>query len=265
MVAEVDVVQRETTFEKSWIDGCFLSKISRSELISLVNEWIEADNKNKYITAINVSKLVMLQKDSKLSDYVLKSSITIGDGISVYLATRLIGNPIPERITGADLMEDLLQLANERGYKVFFLGSTPHVLDKVISKCQAQYPNLNIVGRQDGYFKKDEEYSVVREIASTDPDILLVALGLPQKEYFVDDYIGQLNSSVILPVGGTFDVYGGVKKRAPLWVQKLGIEWLWRSVYDRSRARLVLRSLIPFLQILIVEIFQQRILKRKRV
>jgi N-acetylglucosaminyldiphosphoundecaprenol N-acetyl-beta-D-mannosaminyltransferase len=265
MQNEDTTTNQNVTVEKAWIGDCFVSKISMSELLSLVNEWIEKDQKNKCITAINASKLVMSQKDKKLADYVLNSSINIGDGISIYLATLLIGDPIPERIAGADLMIQLLKLANEHSYKIFFLGSRQDVLERVIDKCQAQYPNVKIAGIRNGYFKKDEKDAVVREIASASPAILLVALGLPQKEYFVADYGGLLNSSVIVPVGGTFDVYAGVKKRAPQWVQRLGIEWLWRSAYDRSRARLVFKSLFPFILILIKEMYRQLILKKRKV
>jgi len=265
MQNEDTTTRQSIAVERAWIGDNFVSKISMSKLLSLVNEWIARGQKNKCITAINASKLIMSQKDKKLSDYILNSSINIGDGISVYLATHLIGDPIPERITGADLMVHLLQLANEHGYKVFFLGARQDVLDRVIDKCQAQYPNIKIAGIRNGYFKKDEENAVVREIASVCPAILLVALGLPQKEYFVADYGDVLNSSVIVPVGGTFDVYAGVKKRAPQWVQRLGIEWLWRSAYDRSRARLVFKSLFPFMLILIKEMYRQRILKKKKV
>ena len=263
MEYETTIEQGEYTVEKSWVDGCFLSKISNSDLIFLVNEWIETRQKNNYITAINVSKFVMMQKDKKMADYVLKSAINIADGFPIYLATHLVGHPIPERITGVAVMEDLLKLADDKGYKVFFLGSKPQVLDQAVNICRAQYPNLNIVGKRNGYFDKNEEESVVREIAGAAPDILLVGMGLPQKEYFIDDYCTRLNASVILPVGGAFDVYAGVKKRAPVWVQKLCIEWLWRSLYDRSRAGLIYKSLVRFSFILAGEILKQRILKRR--
>jgi N-acetylglucosaminyldiphosphoundecaprenol N-acetyl-beta-D-mannosaminyltransferase len=264
MPDEVRKANNKTYVQKTWFGGCFVSKISKSDLLYMVNKWIAQGQKNKYITAINVSKFIMIQKDKKLSDFVLNSEINIADGFPIYLAARMVGDPIPERITGVDLMEDLLQLANNNEYKVYFLGSKPHVLDGVLNKCLSQYPNLKIAGSRNGYFKKDEVDSIVRVIASASPDILLVALGLPQKEYFIDDYGSSLNSSVILPVGGAFDIYAGVKKRAPFWVQKLGIEWLWRSIYDRSRAGLIFKSFISFSFILFSEIFRQRILKKNR-
>ncbi|MCP4665097.1 MAG: WecB/TagA/CpsF family glycosyltransferase [Deltaproteobacteria bacterium] len=250
--------------ERSWIDGCFISKISRSRVLALVSEWIDQGKRNKYITAINVSKLAMMQKDKKLSDFVLNSSITIADGFPIYLATRLTGNPVPERITGVDLMEHLLKLANDKQYTVYLLGSKPRVLNEVTNKLQYLYPDIAIAGSRDGYFRKEEELLVVQEISAARPDILLVALGLPQKEYFIDNHRDQLNAAVILPVGGAFDVLAGFKKRAPQWVQNAGIEWLWRSVYDRSRAALILSNVFSFTRIVITEIIRQRLLGKRR-
>jgi len=256
--------QHGCVIEKSWVDGCFVSKMACSDLLSLMKEWIETRQKNNYITAINVSKFVMMRNDKKMANYILNSAINIADGFPIYIATHLVGDPIPERITGVDLMESLLRLADEHGYRVFFLGSKPHVLDQAVNRCQVQYPKLRIAGARDGYFDKEEEESVVGEIADAAPDILFVGMGLPQKEYFIDDYGSRLNSSVILPVGGAFDVYAGVKRRAPVWVQRLCIEWLWRSLYDRSRAGLIYKSLARFCVILLGEIVKQRLFRRRR-
>ncbi len=246
----------------SYVGNCFVSKITKETTLRLIDNWIRSGKKDHRITAVNVGKLVMLQTDKKLSGYVMGSAVNIADGFPIYLATRLLGDPIPERITGVALMEDLLRLANTNRYSVYFLGSQPQVLKRVVGKCRREYPNLKISGHRHGYFSQDEIRSLVREIACSEPDILFVALGLPQKEYFVDDHGPQLNASVVLPVGGAFDVYAGVKKRAPSWVQKIGAEWLWRSAYDRSRALLVYRSVIPFSFILIKAFFRQRVLKK---
>lgn len=264
MLKKTETINQHVKIEKSWIGNFFISKISKIDLLGIACEWIEKGEKSKYVTAINVSKVVMMQKDKKLSEYVFKSSINIADGFPIYLATHLIGDPIPERITGIDFMEALIQLANNKSYSVFFLGSKPKVLNTVISRCRTQYPDLKIAGSQDGYFEKSEEPQIVQKINSASPDILLVALGLPQKEHFVHDYITRLNATITLPVGGAFDVFAGTKKRAPLWTQSLGIEWLWRAVYDRSRAMLIFKSFLSFSFILISEIYRQRVLVRLR-
>lgn len=251
--------------ERSWIGDCFVSKISKTDLLDLVDEWIGKRDKNHYITAINVSKLVMMQHDNKLADYISNSSINIADGFPIYLAAILLGNPIPARITGVELMEDLLRLSDNKCYRLFFLGSKPQVLEKVITRCRKEFPNLVIAGSRDGYFKKEDEKDIVQHIAKTESDILLVALGIPQKEYFVGEHLKKLNTVVSLPVGGAFDVFAGTKKRAPAWAQRLGMEWLWRSFYDRSRARLIYRSMISFLVIFAKEMYEQRVLGNRRL
>lgn len=247
--------------QKSWIGGCFVSKISKKELLLLIKSWVLNKKKGSYITAINVSKLVMMQKDRKLADCILRSSINIADGAPILLATKLLGNPVSERISGVELMEELLKLASENRFKVYFLGAKQEILSKVIDRCTLQFPSLKIVGRHHGFFTKDREDSLVREIASRSPDILFIALGLPQKEYFIVDHCDKLNTSVILAVGGGFDIYSGIKPRAPHWVQNMGIEWLWRSIYDRSRAKLVYINFLPFIKIILQEMFKQRILR----
>lgn len=252
------------TFERSWIGDCFIDKVSKSSLLSLIDEWIKCGVKNNYIIPLNMGKLSMMQKDKKLAECITNSNINIADGLSMFIATRLIGNPVPERITGIELMIDMLKLANKHKYKIFFLGSKSEVLRIFVDKCKNKYPNINVVGYRDGYFNDSEENTIVSEISASNANIVFIALGMPQKEYFIYEYSDKLNTSVILPVGGGFDVFVGVKKRAPKFIQKCGSEWLWRSLYDKSRMALVLKSLFSFITILSSEIFRQRILGIKR-
>ncbi len=256
-----DIENTET--HKSWLGGCFISKINMSDLLKVIHSWIAEKERGHYITAINVSKLVMMQKDKKLADYILRSSINIADGFPIFLATRLLGNPVPERITGVELMERLLVQANKNKYRVFFLGAKPEILEQVLAKCAVEYPDLMICGSQDGYYDRSKEELVVQQVAASNPDLLLVAMGIPQKEYFIDDYHSELNAVLSLPVGGAFDVYAGVKSRAPAWVQKTGVEWLWRSLYDGSRARLIYKFIPTFFRIFIQELFNQRLSFKK--
>ncbi|MCP4270030.1 MAG: WecB/TagA/CpsF family glycosyltransferase [Candidatus Brocadiaceae bacterium] len=243
---------------KSWLGGCFVSKIDKQGLLNLVYQWVQEKNKGKYITAVNVSKLVMMQKDSKLADYMLNSTINIADGFPIFLGPKLLGNPIPGRITGVELMEDLLVKASKHRYRIFFLGSKQTVLEKMIKRCQLEHPGMIVAGSHDGYFDHDDEVKLVAEIAATEPDILFIALGVPQKEYFVHDHIDRLNTVVCLPIGGAFDVYAGTKVRAPSWAQNIGMEWLWRSFYDRSRAMLIYRSILSFSVIFFKDLWQKK-------
>mgnify|MGYP003806850081 CR=1 FL=1 len=242
--------------------GCFVSCISKRDLLSQICSWIESRECGRYVAAVNVSKIVLLQKDRKLASFMASSSINIADGSPVYYAARLLGSSTIERITGIELMEDLLRLAGQRGFRVFFFGSKQKVLDVVLEKCRRLYPGLTIAGARNGYYTPEEEQIIVREIAASNVDILLVALGLPQKEYFVHDHVRELRCPLILPVGGGFDVFAGIKRRAPRWVQKIGVEWLWRSMYDMSRAKLVKDGFVPFLKIIGRDLYQKGLLKR---
>ena len=249
---------------KTLLGGCFLSHLTLAEIVEQSRLWIENKSKGHYACAINVSKLVSSQKDPKLQSFLQKSAINIADGAPILAATRWVGHPIPERVTGVELMEELLRLADAKGFRVYFFGSSQRVLDKVIARCERDHPGVVVAGRRNGYFSSDEENEIVDEIARANTDVLLVALGVPQKEYFLDDHVSKLNASLSLPVGGAFDVYAGEKKRAPKWVQRFGVEWLWRSAYDFSRARMVLKSALPFLGIVIREIVSKRLSSRKR-
>lgn len=248
---------------KTWLGGCFLSQLSRTEVLARILQWITEGSKGHYVCAINVSKLVASQSDAKLRDFLARSSMNIADGAPILAATRWVDDPIPERVTGVELMDELLFMADQHGFKVYFLGSKQQVLDKVIARCVSEYPGVVVAGARNGYFSSEEEPELVAEIAAANSDILLIALGVPQKEYFLDDHNNELNVSLSLPVGGAFDVYAGTKKRAPNWVQKLGVEWLWRSAYDLSRARMVLKSAFPFVAIVLREIFSQRLTGKK--
>ena len=231
------------------IGGCPLSRVGAEDLVEAVGRWVAAGRECHSISAINVTKLVMMQSDAKLASSILESSATIADGYPVYAALKLLGDPVPERITGVDLLDRLLGLADREGLSLFFFGARQDVLDEVLRRCRAEHPGASIVGSRNGYFEAGEEAGIIQQISDASADLLFLGLGLPQKEHFLADHRKSLNAGVILPVGGGFDVFAGRKRRAPTWAQRLGVEWLWRSIYDLSRARLVLRGLVPFARI----------------
>jgi N-acetylglucosaminyldiphosphoundecaprenol N-acetyl-beta-D-mannosaminyltransferase len=243
---------------RAWLGGCFLSRIGRRELLDLVLEWARAGREARTIIAVHVSKLVTMQRDEKLAQALLSSDVNIADGFPVYAALRLLGDPIPERITGIDLMMDLLALAHRECLSVYFLGARPEVLARTAAICARDYPGARMVGMRDGYFPPEQEREVVKAVAAASPDLLFVGLGFPQKEYFVLDHRANLGAGVVLPVGGGFDILAGMKKRAPGAVQRIGLEWLWRSLYDPSKAGLVRRSFLPFASIVAREFTTRR-------
>ena len=142
---------------------------------------------------------------------------------------------MPERIAGIDIMYKLLQQANESHYRVYFLGAKPEVLRKVIRTVQRDYPGICIAGYRDGYFDKAQEQSVAEGIRNSRADIFFVAISSPKKEKFLRKWRDFINVPVCHGVGGSFDILAGVSKRAPLWMQKCGIEWFYRLIQEPRR------------------------------
>jgi N-acetylglucosaminyldiphosphoundecaprenol N-acetyl-beta-D-mannosaminyltransferase len=187
------------------------------------------------VGVVNAAKVVNMRRDPALRQAVLAADMILADGASIVLASRVLGRSLPERVTGIDLMTRLLQRGNERGYRVFCLGATDDVLDQVAGRIAADYPNLRLVGRRNGYYTPAEEAAVADEIAAAHPDMLFVAMTSPKKELFLARWSARLNVPVCHGVGGAFDVLAGKVKRAPRAWQALGLEWLYRVLQEPGR------------------------------
>ena len=187
------------------------------------------------VGVVNAAKVVNMHRDPALRQAVLTADMILADGASIVIAARVLGQSLPERVTGIDLMTRLLQRGHERGYRVFCLGATDEVLDQVAGRIAADYPNLRLVGRRNGYYTPAEEAAVADEIAAAQPDMLFVAMTSPKKELFLARWSAALNVPVCHGVGGAFDVLAGKVKRAPAAWQALGLEWLYRVLQEPGR------------------------------
>jgi N-acetylglucosaminyldiphosphoundecaprenol N-acetyl-beta-D-mannosaminyltransferase len=185
--------------------------------------------------AINASKLVAMQGDPELRRIVEACELVSADGQSVVWASRLLGDPLPERVAGIDLMYELIALADRRGFRVFIMGATPTVLAQASRRILAEHPGLQLVGTHDGYFSEAEESEVAQEIQDARPDILFVAISSPRKEYWLGRYGRTINVPFIMGVGGAIDVVAGVTQRAPASFQRLGLEWAYRLAQEPRR------------------------------
>jgi N-acetylglucosaminyldiphosphoundecaprenol N-acetyl-beta-D-mannosaminyltransferase len=183
---------------------------------------------------VNVAKIVNMQKDPELRAAVESCDIINIDGAGVVFGGRLLGFSIPERVAGIDLFHQLLDRAHASGRGVFFLGAKADILKQAVEVLRRRYPNLNIAGFHHGYFW-DEEAAVVDEIRQSGADLLFVGLSSPMKEKFIDTWRNDLGVKFAMGVGGTFDVVAGKVRRAPQWMQKLGLEWLFRVIQEPRR------------------------------
>lgn len=217
----------------------------QQELLDDIGQGI-ATRKKRYCMPLNLTKYVMSQSDMKLCEAICNADYVIADGVPIVWLSRRAQVKNVSRITGVDLAESLIQQAAMQGWKLFFLGASPQNLKAAIDRLTKRFGELQIVGQKDGYFEADEVAGIVDQISDCRPDILLLGLGLPQKEYFLHDHLSKLDVGLCLPVGGAFDIWAGAKKRTPKLLQKMGCEWLYRSFYDVSRARLILQNGLRF-------------------
>lgn len=194
------------------------------------------EKKQIHHVVVNAGKIVAMQSDLKLRNSVNSSDLINADGQAVVWASKILGKPLKERVAGIDLMISLVELAYKRNYKIFFFGAKEEVVKQVVDKYSEEYsPNI-IAGYRSGYFKKSNEKDIANQIAKSGANILFVAISSPTKENFLFENKELLNSvNFIMGVGGSFDVVSGKVKRAPLWMQRFGLEWFYRFIQEPNR------------------------------
>jgi N-acetylglucosaminyldiphosphoundecaprenol N-acetyl-beta-D-mannosaminyltransferase len=185
--------------------------------------------------SINAAKLVSMRDDEELREGVNACGLVTADGQSVVWAARVFGVRLPERVAGIDLMERMLAAAAERGYRVYFLGARQQVLETAIARLRQRYPKLVVAGSQHGYFEDSETDEVAAAISGSNPDILFVAMSSPRKEHFLGRLGPSLGAPFAMGVGGSVDVIAGLTRRAPVLLQRLGLEWAYRMAQEPRR------------------------------
>ena len=205
------------------------------ETLSVIANSIK-ENKQIHHVVVNAAKIVALQKDPKLRQSINCCDIINADGQAVVWASRILGKPLKERVAGIDLMKNLVKLAHKKNYKIFFFGGKEEVVSRVVNNYKIKYSENIIAGYRNGYFNKEDEVNIAKQISDSGADILFVAISSPIKENFLYDNKEALRDvNFIMGVGGSFDVVSGLVKRAPLWMQKIGMEWLYRFAQEPRR------------------------------
>jgi N-acetylglucosaminyldiphosphoundecaprenol N-acetyl-beta-D-mannosaminyltransferase len=215
--------------------GCPIDAISMDETISRIEEAIRSKRQIHHVV-VNVAKLVNMQKNAELRASVIGCDIINADGQGVVWAAKLLGENIPERVAGIDLMTRMIDVAACKRYKVYFLGAKEEIVSSVVKKVSDQYGNEMIAGYRNGYFSVEDELDVADGIASSNANILFVAISSPKKEIFLYRNKEKLKDvNLIMGVGGSFDVLAGKVKRAPVWMQNAGLEWFYRLLQEPRR------------------------------
>ncbi|OGQ46276.1 MAG: hypothetical protein A3H42_04440 [Deltaproteobacteria bacterium RIFCSPLOWO2_02_FULL_46_8] len=208
--------------------------LSLQETLDWIDKAIQKKEPRQH-TVINAAKIVLAQKDTELKKSILESDLINADGQPVVWAARWLGIPIKEKVSGSDLIVQLLKLAEKKQWRIFFLGAKSKTLERMIERLKKEYPTLQIAGSQDGYFAKEEAKPIAHRIKATKADILFVGMPTPKKENFIRDYKDIMQVPFSMGVGGTFDILAGQVRRAPAWVQNIGCEWLFRLYQEPRR------------------------------
>ncbi|WP_202079417.1 WecB/TagA/CpsF family glycosyltransferase [Caldalkalibacillus salinus] len=188
-----------------------------------------------HIVTANPEIVMFTTRDAELKRIVQDADLVTPDGTGIVWAANHLGDPVPERVAGYDMLHQVCQTSQEKPFSVYILGANEEVNRKAAEKIRALYPQIDVVGRKNGYYHPDDEEAIVRQINAAKPDLLLVALGCPRQEQWIAKYKETLQAKVAIGVGGSLDVLAGEVKRAPVLWQKLRLEWLHRLLSQPSR------------------------------
>jgi N-acetylglucosaminyldiphosphoundecaprenol N-acetyl-beta-D-mannosaminyltransferase len=214
--------------------GVPVDAITMQQTIERIHQSIVSGEKIQHM-AINTMIILRMVEDPEFMHTLSKCEVINADGIGVVMASKLLGHPLPERVTGIDLMEALIALAAKEGFKPYFLGAQEEVVQRTVSHYRQKYPKLEIAGYRNGYFKESDEQQIADDIRDSGADMLFVAISSPKKELFLGQWRDTMKVPFCMGVGGSFDVVAGKFKRAPEWVQRAGLEWAYRWKQEPRR------------------------------
>lgn len=211
-----------------------IHQYTMKEIIAYLTNQIIA-NKKTFVVTANAEIVMLCQNDLKYKNIVNLADIVLPDGAGTVWAGNFLGHTIKERVAGFDLFLNLLKVAVAKNFNLYFLGSSPGIAKSAKDKLLEKYPTLSILGYHDGYFNEEEELEIIKEINNSNINILLVALGAPKQELWIDKHLKELNVNLVVGVGGSFDVIAGKMQRAPKFMQEHSLEWLFRLYKQPNR------------------------------
>ena len=214
--------------------GCPVDSLDMQQTIQKIENYIVQRVMCQHVV-VNVSKFVEMDRDEYLKKIISNCDIINVDGMPIVWASKILGNPLPCRVAGVDLFQNLIGVCADKGYKPFFFGAREEVVTKVVNGFKAKYPKLEIAGYRNGYYLQDEEQSIAEQIQDSKADMLFVGFSSPMKEKFLDKWMPTMKVPFCMGVGGSFDIVAGRTKRAPLWMQQSGLEWFYRIVQEPRR------------------------------
>ncbi|MEO7454077.1 MAG: WecB/TagA/CpsF family glycosyltransferase [Fimbriimonadales bacterium] len=214
--------------------GIGVDNVSMEDTLEILASFVE-EGKPRVVVTADAAGIVAAQSDEEWRSIMLNADLVTPDSVGVLWAADHVGSPIRERVSGVDLVEQLVS----RGYAVYFLGAAPGIAEAAKVKLAEKYPCANVVGTQDGFFDDSDLPQIIARVRDANPQVLMVAMGIPKQEKFIVAHLNEIDAAVNMGVGGSFDVLSGNVKRAPKLLQKLRLEWLWRLIQNPKKWRKV--------------------------
>jgi len=212
--------------------GVPLDLLTMDETVEKCVELVEAAKPVQHVV-INAGKVVMMQDVPGLREIIAGCDLVSADGQSIVWAGRVLGADVPQRVAGIDLMHRLLAEAETRGWPVYFLGARQEVLEACVRQVCSDHPGLKLAGMHNGYFSDDS--AVAGAVRSSGARVVFVGISSPRKEQFLAEHLHRMGPVFAMGVGGSFDVVAGITRRAPVWMQRLGLEWFYRFAQEPGR------------------------------
>ncbi len=218
--------------------GIDIDNINIEEAGEITKNLIENSNKScKLVVAPNTEFIMMAQKDEEFFNILRSADLATPDSVGVMIGGKIQKKPFKERIPGQTYFRKILEIGEKENWTFYMLGGQGDVPKLTVENVKKDYPRLKIVGYHEGFFEKDSEEDVIKEINSLKPNVLFVAMGAPIQEKWIAKHKNELKVDISAGQGGTFDYEAGVVKRAPKLIQKMGIEWLWRLILQPTRIK----------------------------
>lgn len=204
-----------------------VDRVTMQDTLNFVSSSISNGSYHQIVT-VNPEFVMKARKNILFRNILNEAELSLPDGIGIVLASKLLGKQIPERVTGVDTVERISALARDNGWRIFFLGAADGVAEQAADILRSKYPGIQIVGTYAGSPRIEEEEGICSRIIDTKPHILFVAYGAPSQDIWIARNLNKIKVPVAIGIGGTFDFIAGISSRAPVWIQRLGVEWLYR-------------------------------------
>lgn len=214
--------------------GCPVDGFDMQETIEEAEKYIKSRKTCQHVV-VNVAKFVAMQKDKNLKKIISNCDIINADGMPLVWASKILGKPLPGRVAGVDLFQNLVAVCAPKGYKPYFFGARPWVVEKMVDVFEKKHPGLQVAGYRNGYFRPEDELQIAEEIRKSHADMLFVGFSSPMKERFLNRWMPLMQVPFCMGVGGSFDIVAGKTRRAPLWMQNIGMEWFYRIIQEPKR------------------------------